>query len=554
MNWRDFFRPGMANRRRKLTRDLVARAGRAHATEIHTFVQGLPADLVKVMEGLSGTALGDWGTGGDPQLSGYTRLSGRNKSGKLLRDLTPMSQEQQTQVSHFLYATNPLAGWLIDQRTDLLIPGEVGYSIEFDPLKLGTTPKKAKDLAAQAKDELDKFWEHAAHDIRFRGPEYLVTYMVSGELCIMIANENEVTGVPELDYIDSQLITDVEPLGGSSMVPGRVLIKKPGETTGKPFDVVRYDPEAERLVGQCFYSRNARILNAMRGRSELLRPADFLDSFDQYLFAQIDRAILQNNIVWRLKLEGATDGQIKERIKDLRVELGKPGGIFGHNEKGELVAEAPQLAAGDAGELIRMLGNHIRGSKSMPESWYAEGGNANRATAGDQTDVAYKSLEAWQTVAKRIFNPMLWYAYDNLQELQEGAGYPKRSEGGVKLTVDLAPVRERDMARGAETAAKTEAALELAVDARFISRKTARRIFLQVVEKITGSNIDPDDEEAAIQADEDEQAKQDQQRANDLARAAAEKALSDGPNPEDDPATRAPGGGNGATGQERATA
>ena len=54
----------------------------------------------------------------------------------------------------------------------------------------------------------------------------------------------------------------------------------------------------------------------------------------------------------------------------------------------------------------------------MPESWGADGGETNRATAGEQTDVGYKALLALQSMAKQIFGTLLAYAYDNLADLQ----------------------------------------------------------------------------------------------------------------------------------------
>jgi hypothetical protein len=519
--------------RTELKRKLVARAGRAEATRVYQYVDSLSGREVKMLEGLTGTALGDWGTGGDPELIGYTRLTGRNKDGKLLRELTPMAQDQQAQVAHFLYTGNPLGGWMIDQRVDLLVGGEVGYSVEFDPKKIGKTQEQAKELAVKVKEVLDKFWDHPAHNLRYRAHEYVVTLMVTGELCLVLASEDEVDGVPSLDYIDSQMIARVDPLGKSSMVPGTVFVRRKigDDLDPKPYKIVRLgggeDEDDERLGGECFYWRNSRILNSMRGNSELLRQADFLDSLDQFMFAQVDRAILQNNIVWDVTLEGATEQQLKQRAEELRVKFAKPGGAFTHNEKGKLEAVSPSLGAAEGSDLQRTLANHIRGSKSLPESWYSDGGNANRATAGDQTDVAYKTLEAWQTRIKIMLNTLLWYAYDNLAEMQSGAGFPKRSEGGVKIDVDLPPVRERDMVRAADTAGKLETALEAAVDAQFISRKTSRKVFLQVVEKLSGVTVDPDDEQEAIDAEAEEREKIEAKKQNDMARQALDNGFDD---------------------------
>ena len=534
----------LGKRRTRLAKSLLARAGQhANKAQVYALVEAMPKSAVRTLEALSGTALGDPGTSNDPQLVGYRRLTG-TRDGKLLRDLSPMSQESHLQVAHYLHTSNPLAKWLIDQRVDLLAGGEVGYSVEIDAEKEGISPESAKELAAKIKADLDPFWDHPAHSLRFRAREYLATFMVTGELCLVIANENETSGVPELDYIDSAQIDSVAPLGASSMVPGTVFIRKAmGAPT--PKKIIRYDPIEDRLPGECFYWRNGTMLNAMRGQSELLAPADFLDSLDQFMFSQVDRATLQNQVVWDLELEGAVDTVIKGRIQELRTELAKPGGIFGHNEKGKLTPAAPNFGAYDGGEMQRTLANHIRGSKSMPESWYSDGGNANRATAGDQTDVAYKTLEAWQTMTRRMFNTLLWYAYDNLQALQGGAGYPLRSEGAIVLTADLTPVRERDMGRAAETAVALQPALAAAVDGEYMSKRTARKVWLQVIEKISGVAVDPDDEQKQIDEEAEEREKAAAEKQNALALQMTNKALGPG-DPDEDAGTRPPMPTNGA--------
>lgn len=500
-----------------------------------------------VFEGLTGTALGDYGTGGDPELAGYTRLTGLGRDGKLLRDLTPMAQEQMIKIAHFLYTQNPLATRLIDQPIDLAIGSELGYTVEFNWKKLKIPEKKARELAADAKDVLDLFWDHPVHDIRCRAAEYMTTLKVTGELCLPVAGENDVNGVPQLDYLDSQLIHDVLPVQLSSMAPGTVLIRsKDGATTTTPKTIIRYDAESERHQGECFFWRNGRLLNSMRGRSELLNIADFLDSFDQFMFSQVDRAILLNNVVWRLKLEGATEAQLTERVKQFRAQVAKPGGVWAHNEKGELEAVSPQLQSADGSDLLRTLGNHVRGSKGQPESWFGEGGNANRATAADQTDVSYKSLLALQSLAKKVFGTLLEYAYDNLADLQEGAGFPKRSTGAVVLTVDLPTVQERDVSRSAQALTSLESGLEGAVESELLSKKTARKVMVTVVEKATGMALDADDEEAQIEAESEEREKDAREKAEMLARRGLQTQLDQGDKTGDDdtrPAPPPPNGG-----------
>jgi hypothetical protein len=457
---------------------------------------------VKIIESLGGSALGGFGAyggGDDKELDGFRRITDRAKT----RDLDILSHARMVRLAHYLYASNPMARWLVDQPVSMIVSPELDFTVDVVPDLAGVPQEKAKELEREIRRNLLRFWQHPTHNLQGRALEYATTYLVSGSLLMPIASENAVDGVPQLDLVDAEQITGVRPLKGSSLNPEFVSVAGlGGNTSSVPVEVVRADGDG-RFSGasdpakpRAFYFRFSLVVNSLLGRSYLMDVADWLDGQDQFLFSGLDRGKLRNNHVWDLEIQGANAQDAKDQAKLLAQSLAGPGGIYAHNEKIKLEAQTPNLGAAETADFAKLYRTHVLGSKSMPESWYGSGGSS-KATAGDQTDVTYKTLQGLQSRIRPVFETPLQYAYDRLQTLQEGAGFPIRSGGAVKISVNMPPITERDAARVGAVIQNVESALELAVAAEFVSRSTARRVFLAAISKL-GVDANPDEERQQI--------------------------------------------------------
>ncbi len=497
---------------------------------------------VLIAEALSGSLLGDRGTVNQNEDIGFRPISER-AGGKRTRDLNILSHREMINVALFLYSSNSLAEWLVDMPVSLVVGQDIGYSIAIAADKAVAagalkTTEDAAELTASIRKILDKFWYHPAHNIAEKAPEYARTYLVTGHLVLPITAVNEVDGTPQFDLVDAAQITGVNPAGfgterQSAIVPGwvrftpidagaisaaprayRVLQqnvdglfvpKDPGQE-GDAFASVE-GPEDAKVMGECLYFRNNKLLNSMRGMSYLTPVADWVDALDQFTWATLDRAKLRNAIVWHLQLQGITDpNRLREQTDKLMTALVKPGSVYTTNDQTTLEAKNANLGAADSVELGRMILTHILGSKGFPESWFSHGGGTNRATAGVQTDVAYKALLGLQMRFRSIFRTMLHTAYDSAQERQSSV-LPKRTESPWLTLEPIMPVvQERDMSRLAASAAQMASGLEGAIAASLISERTGRRTFLDMMGQMTGGAYELDEEEAQI-----EQEKQDAQ-------------------------------------------
>jgi hypothetical protein len=216
-------------------------------------------------------------------------------------------------VCRYLYDAQPLAKWLIDMVVDLILGDEIGYSVEINAKRLEISDEEKTDLEDEIKRVLDRFWEHPNFNIRFRADELITAYRLDGELCLPIASTNEIDGVPGLDFLDASQIAGVDPVPGSSLVPGVVRLNTAPGAPPRTLSVVMLNPTTQRLEGECFYFGNSSIPNSMRGRSELLGVADWIDTLDQFLFARADRANFMNYFLYDVTLKTSNETLVKKR-------------------------------------------------------------------------------------------------------------------------------------------------------------------------------------------------------------------------------------------------
>lgn len=489
----------------------MARAGR-----VRTWVA---EQVGKVYEALSGSAMGRaYVYDSDEASLGFRPLSER-VHGSMRRDLDAMSQEQMLRVAHFLYTSNPLAEFLIDIPSAICLGSRVEFCLEIDHEKLKISKDEADALVERARSFLEPWWVHPSHDFAGKGLQYARTYLLTGEILILVTTVNEVTGLFQTDYVDSQLIASVSGLNRLSSVPGIVFIKA-ADSGGVPEPHIVSREGAFAGVDSAFFFRHAGRLNSMRGFSYLLTVSDWIDSYDQSFFGQVDRFILGNTLVHDIKQTGAQEADLKKTTATFRENASKPGGVFAHNEQVEHSIKTPNLIHSDSVEFLRQLRLHILGSKGIPEHWYGSGENSNRSTSESQNDVALKVIEALQDELAAIFRTLLHVGYDNLAMAQ---GFPPRSTGAVKIYPQLPKISEKDISQVGGVFAQTEAALDSAVAGERLSNATARKVTYAIVEKVTGVPVDEYAEEAAIESEAADREKKAAEVAKQTAQASADR-------------------------------
>lgn len=445
--------------------------------------------LAKKQEGLA-LPFGMGGIDNDEYL--YRRLTGDAKMQR--RDLAPMAQDRMIEISNYLWEQNCFGRRLITLMTDLIL-GE-GISVE------------ATDARNQA--IIDLTWNHRVNMMATRIRSFYNALAVNGELAIPVAT-NPISGVPLLGFVDPYQIARIETLPDNVLIPDVMILKTVlGQKDGQRLKIVREDPDTGQLAGEVFFLAINALPNSVRGRSDLLAVADWLDLYDQYMFAEVERLNLLSSFVWDYKIEGATtDKEIKDKLA--KFPKPTPGSVFAHNEKESLEPRTPDLKAQDRSEVARMMRVHIAGSMGYPVSYLGDV-DSNRATIEGQNDIMLKTPAARQKEFASFVDQVMRFAIENAQT--KNRALFRDVQQGYKII--MPEISAKDISRVGSVVAQVTAGMDTALANRTMSRKAVVQVQTAVIKQL-GVVLDPT--EVMAQADDDQQLADDaaDQRQADMA-------------------------------------
>jgi hypothetical protein len=423
----------------------------------------------------------------------FRRLSSGVKFAR--RDLSPMAQDRMLEIAWYLYEQNPFARRLITCMTDLVVGEGLGFDAE-----------DAKILEAG-----QKVWQHPINKLGERARELHNALALNGELILPVA-VNDVSGVPTIGYIDPYQVERIELRVDNVLVPEYVVLKKTAtDQEQKRIKIVAQDPLTGRLDGECFYLGINKLPNSGRGRSDFLPLGDWLDLFDQYMFAEVERVRLLSAFVWDLQVTGANAEQIAARVN----EIGTPqsGSVFAHNENETLEAASPTLNATDRSETAKLLTIHITGSLGMPISWFGWT-DSNRATIEGQNDVAMKTPAARQKEFASFLNLIVRFG---IEHQQTANAVLFRDLASDKFSVTMPEIAAKDIARVGAALGAVVAALDAAMQNRTMSRRAAAVITAALTKHLGAFDFKAQD----LMDEADEDAEERQQIADEAMASAA---------------------------------
>ncbi len=331
--------------------------------------------------------------------AGWSRLAGRIGQ----RDLMPMEQTRMQELAAYVWEANPLANRLVELPVAFLL-GE-GVRLEAD--------------AEEAQAWLDAFWNDPLNAMDLKLAEHVRELALFGEQCWPVLG-NDLTGTIRLGKIDPSwivaVITDPEnpavvigvetrdPVASGHLRRRRVAY---AAADAELFSPAGQALRAEMQDGDCFFWRINCLSSGLRGRSDLLPALDHVDAHEQLLFGEVERAAVLRQIIWDVKMTGATPEQVEERARTVRPP--EPLSVRVHNEAEEWQVLTPQLNSADATEATRLVRNHALGGATIPEFWMADGGNVNLATASSMGEPTYKVFLQRQRLWRAILEDVAAY-------------------------------------------------------------------------------------------------------------------------------------------------
>ena len=380
----------------------------------------------------------------------------RSLTAQVQRDLTPLAQKRMQEISFFLYDSNPMAHRIIEMGKEFIIGDGFRYM--------------AKDPRVQ--DVLDDFWNDPDNNWNIKQDKKVLELSLWGEQCYPVYI-NPHNGHVKLGYLDPGLITDVR-LDPSN--PERIKeVHWSKRSKVIKWKVINNDNRIssktrDKLIGDCFYFSINNVSFSSRGRGDLLTLADWIDGYDQFLFARLERAFFLNNYIWDILCEGMNKKEIEEFAKGMKPPA--PGSARVHNEKITYSTVETKLESADASAEAGLFKNQILSGAGYPGHWFGEGEKTTRATAQEMGLPTLKKLKSRQKYVKYMLQYIFSFVID--QKIIHGM-LPKDID--KKFVVMPSPIITKDARGLAITVDKFANAMTVAVAQTWISEDTARTAF-----------------------------------------------------------------------------
>lgn len=415
------------------------------------------------------------------------------------RDLTPLQQDRMLEVTWYLYEQNPFARRLVTLMTDLIL----GEGI---------------DVVAQderIKQQLELTWTHPSNTFATRIREFHNFLSLAGELFLPVVT-NPFTGRPVLGFIDPYQVKYVTPDQNNVLMPDSFTLKgdaSTGGNDGKTFKVIRTNPMTGRLEGDAFFFAVNRLPNSMRGRSDLLPLADWLDLYDQYMFGEVERLNLLSSFVWDYTVMTSDEALLKKKAAEFPTP--RPGMVFTHNDKESLVAQTPDLQATDRSEVAKLLRLHIAGTMGFPLSYLGDI-DANHATVDAQNDVMLKTPSARQKEFGQIIRQIAQFVIESTTTSNPALF----KDANTSLQVRMPEIAAKDIARVGQVLAQVASANDTAMNNGTMDRRTACTIQIALVKHLGVPDLNADQVLAGAEKEKADRQDEFDQRQSSLAAAA----------------------------------
>lgn len=427
------------------------------------------------------------------------RALGRNPGASQWANINQLNYRDMLKAAHFLAQRNPLAKRITQLFSDMTIGDGVQYQV-------------GKNATPALKDFVDEWWR--SNDMENRLGRLGEAVSRTGERVIP-AQEDEITGMVRLGFIDPEHVTSVRYIPGTDMPEKLIRVGAPGETEeARTLRVIHeeHDPDTGEvsLQGDVFWWAINRSEGQERGYSDLLATADWLDTLDEFMFASLDRARIANSVVWDVTLNGKSEDEIAQFARKNGTPPA-PNSVRFHNENVTWDPKAPELGAFEAHREQRTIKEHIVGNYGFALSWFGSGEDANLATANTMQMPALKMLRARRRYLFNELEKMITFA---VQRAAAKGKLSPQDAASMELTLQAPELEDSKIGAVAAAIQQLVASLALAVQNGWISTDVAKRGLAMLFSEV-GIEYDPEDDEKAL---EDEQADKQKQAEEELDR------------------------------------
>jgi len=405
----------------------------------------------------------------DPKGEGYRPLSGT----VLSRDLFPMQQLRMFEIAYYMFDASAMFQRLAKMDRGFMFSGDISVA---------STDQDVQEI-------ITRFWDDPENNMALKYPDRAMWLSILGEQ-LWPVNVTPANGFVRLQYVDPSLIKEVwvNPLNIEQLQ--RIDVADVQGRPGPKYAVIRKDYNVnsktyDRLIGDCFFFSINHPPNSPRGRSDFLTLFDWIDSLERYGYNYLERAEFLLNFVWDVTLKGMNADQIREFLRDNPPP--EPGSIRAHNENATWEAVAPDIKAQDYTKGFDMGKAFIMGAAGRPPSWFGEGGKMYQTEADQVGQVPIVDLQHRQGFHKFALTQIIQFVID--QAVIAGRLSPEKAATG--FTITMPEISVRDLVKMTNGVPQLVAAVNIAVQNKWITDDEATRIFAYIMTYL-GYEIDPD--------------------------------------------------------------
>jgi hypothetical protein len=419
--------------------------------------------------------------------AGWRRLTGDGQ-----RDLSPMTHDRMQRLAHYQWETNLLANFIIEIPLAYMLAQGVTWRVDDD----------------DAKAALDAHWKDGLNAWDLKLPKRVRELALFGEQCYPTF-EDDSSGFVRIGYLDPSLIETVVTDPDNREQPIGIVTRRDKKGKSKRFRVIVNVPETafaetargirESMTdGNCFYFRVNELSSATRGRSDLLAQIDWLDSYEQLLFGEVDRSLGMRAYMWDVTLKGATPEEVKEKAR--KITSPKSGATRVHNDAEVWEAIAPQLNAYDMERIARLFRNQMLGGAVLPEHWFGGAENVNRATGDSMTEPTEKKMLMRRAYIGYMLESIGYYVIRSKWGALDKEMTDKQAAILGSLKVEWPELTAKDTTSYAAAIQQVTAACAIAMQEGLLTRETSLRIIAAMAIRL-GVEIDVKTELADAEAE-----------------------------------------------------
>lgn len=451
---------------------------------------GIKRAAKRILFGIEESTIPQIGGFGDTDDHKFRQLDG-NKRKK--RDLDSISQELMIQNSYYLYDSNPFAHRIIDMISEFIIGEGVVLEAEHPDVQ----------------KMIDLFWNDPVNNMELNQENFIRDLSLTGEQFYPV-QRNISNGLVRLGYIDPENVSSVIYSSDNALVPDKIVMKKkdnsedsdvyiivrpsihpqfPGKLTIITNDFVQDstlpifgdritigDSNKFIVKGSILYFSINKPLSGTRGRGDLLPLIDWLDAYDQFMWARLERIKHMGDYTWKAKFTGKTEAELKKLAETWPTP--KSNSVWLHNDNMDLEAVTPNLQAEDASAEASMFKNQILGGSSFPPQWFAES-VAGASNAQEMNEPAFKHLLSRQ----RLFIHMLQLMF-SLQNDQAVIAHRIRPNISKVINIDIPDLSVRDNQRITASLNRLVSSMEIAVDAELLDKDEATEVIRKSIKTL----------------------------------------------------------------------